>query len=88
MPTSIPGPDVIVVALKDYLLRELLEDEDGEVSADDNLIAEGLIDSTGAVRMATYIEEQFGIVVRPEDFNVENFWSLNSLAVFIRTRAG
>ena len=47
MPVAIPDADVIVIALKDYLLRELLEDEECEVGADDNLIAEGLIERNG-----------------------------------------
>ncbi len=82
-----PNTDTVIDRLRQFLLSELVDAEDvADVAADDNLIGDGIIDSMGAVRLATYLEDEYAIEVGPEDFIVENFRSLSTLAALVLQR--
>ena len=51
-------------ALKDYISTELLDDA-GQIDDDENLLADGMVDSLGMLRLVGFIEETYGIKVPP-----------------------
>lgn len=55
---------------------------------DHNLLASGLIDSLGVIKLIVSLEKAFGISIGDEDVVPENFQSLNSLANFIEQKRG
>ncbi len=70
-----------------YLRRELV-DPDVTVARDTALLAGGVINSIAVLRLATFVAQEFGIEVRPADFVIENFRSVEAIASFVeRTRA-
>lgn len=72
--------------LQTYINEEILADQDGvEVDVDDELLAEGLIDSLGVMRLIAFIDMAFAITVPPQDVTIENF---RSIAVIARYLAG
>lgn len=48
-----------------------------------NLVDFGIIDSLGVLKLVAWLESDFGIVVQPEELNVERFSSLGAIAGFI-----
>jgi len=75
-------------ALKDYISTELLDDA-GQIDDDENLLADGMVDSLGMLRLVGFIEETYGIKVPPEDFVIENFRSIVVLDAYLaRASAG
>jgi acyl carrier protein len=58
------------------------------VSLDEDLLSGGLLDSLGALRLATFVEEEFQITVQPSDFVIENFRSVAALAEYVRRSSG
>lgn len=70
----------------DYILEEILDDLD-ELDADEDLLADGMVDSLGMVRLVAFIEDELGIVVPPEDFVVENFLSVDHITAYLVRRA-
>ncbi len=88
MTDGMPNED-IMRSLAQYLLGELLQaHEVQDIEPEQNLLRGGLLDSTGAVRLAGYIEERYCIEIEPVEFVPENFQTLSSLARFIaRKRA-
>jgi acyl carrier protein len=88
---SIAMPDETVESrIIDYLARELTVSEAG-LDRDVDLLAGGLLDSMGVLRLATFVGEEFGIEIRPADFVIENFSSVSAIASYIsrvRSRTG
>lgn len=70
--------------LLDFLRDELLDDAD--VAADDNLLADGMVDSLGMLRLMDFIEQTFTLTVPPEDFTIENFRTIEILNEYLRAR--
>lgn len=69
-------------ALRQYISDELL-DEEAPVEDDENLLADGMVDSLGMVRLVAFIEESCGIRVPPEDFIIENFRTIETLDTYL-----
>lgn len=53
---------------------------------DDSLLAKGILDSLGILKLTTFIEESFGVPVGDEDLVPENFETIASLRRFIEER--
>ncbi|MDA8019280.1 MAG: phosphopantetheine-binding protein [Thermoanaerobaculia bacterium] len=65
-----------------YVRAELLAS--GEtVGREDDLLSE-LLDSVAVLRLAGFVDQEFGLTTRPQDFVVENFESAASIARYIR----
>jgi acyl carrier protein len=56
------------------------------VSNDEPLLANGLIDSLGILEVVSFVENEFGIVVSDEDLLPENFGSIHSLTNFVHEK--
>lgn len=80
----------ITADIRAYILENLMFSDDGSVLANDaSLLEQGVIDSTGVLELAMFLETQFGISVRAEDLLPQNFDSVNSMAGFVqRATAG
>ena len=54
----------------------------------DDLLSGGLLDSMAALRLATFVGEEFDVEIRPADFVIENFQTVAALTKFISRAAG
>lgn len=68
--------------LRKYIAEELLETEQA-VEDDENLLADGMVDSMGMLRLVAYIDEVWSFSVPPEDFIIENFRTVKNLAIYL-----
>jgi len=74
--------------IHDYLVRELAAERDSFAS-DENLLAQGIIDSMGILNLVGFLETRFAIKTTEEDLIPENFETLEALRAFVeRKRAG
>lgn len=55
-----------------------------EVSADQDLLSSGLLDSLGLVSMVSWIEDTYGVAIDVMDIVMENFETPNAIAELIR----
>lgn len=55
---------------------------DGDLSDDDSLVENGIIDSTGVLMLVAFLEQTFAIQVEDDEIVPENLDSLNRLAAF------
>jgi acyl carrier protein len=53
------------------------------LTPDENLLAQGIIDSMGIIKLIASMEKAFGIQVMDDEVVPENFQNLNSLARFV-----
>lgn len=49
---------------------------------DDDLLSD-LLDSMAVLRLANFVDEEFGLTTRPQDFVVENFESAATIARYV-----
>ena len=77
-------------AIKRYLLENFLFSDDENALGDgDSLIRSGILDSTGVHELVLFIEEEFKIVVAPEEMVPANFDSIEAVDRFVSDkRAG
>ena len=73
--------------LKTYLHEELQTDGGAaEVKEDDNLLANGIIDSLGVLKLVSFIEHQFDIQIPDEEVTINNFRCLKDIASYLETK--
>ena len=70
--------------LKHFIARELMfSDDEDAVGSDEALLGSGIIDSLGIMRLVSYIEEEFGVVVPEDQLVPEHFQTVHRLAAFV-----
>ena len=70
--------------IEDYIAAELVfGDSKDSLSRDDDLLAQGIIDSMGVVKLVGFLEERFSIQVSDMDIVPEYFRDINSLASLV-----
>ena len=68
--------------ITDYISEELLDDDE-PVAADENLLADGMIDSLGMLRLVAHIEQALGIRIPPEHFTIDNFRTVDAIDAYL-----
>lgn len=68
----------------DYIVNELTSTQEKQnISATDQLIETGIIDSFGIMSLITFVEETFKIKISSNDLLPENFESIQKIACLI-----
>lgn len=67
----------------DYIQENLLNNDDITLSADDDILGSGLVDSLGIMKIIQFIEKKFEVKVPPEDMIIENFISVNAMEIYL-----
>ncbi|MEZ4678320.1 MAG: acyl carrier protein [Caldilineaceae bacterium] len=80
-------PHGIAQLLRTHILEEIAYDRsDLELTDDFELIERGVIDSMGMLRVVTFLEEKFAIVMEPEDMTLENFATIDAIATYVMSK--
>lgn len=58
-----------------------------DVANDEPLIENGVMTSLQTVEMVMFLEEEFGITIEDEEFDEENFASVDSIATLVEGKA-
>jgi acyl carrier protein len=79
--------DTIQSTVKAYIMDQFLRNANpDDLTAETPLIEGGILDSLATVRLASFLEEQFGIELQPYDVNEENLGSLEKISALVRSR--
>ena len=73
--------------LKEYIREELMNGSNGELDEAENLLAAGIIDSLGILRLVSFVEEKFGIEVPDEDVTIDTFQSVKSMSDYVASQS-
>ncbi len=79
-----PSEHSIEALLLEFVSQELLGGE--EIAPDDGLLSEGMVDSMGMVRLATFLHEKFDVQVPVQDFVISNFRTIRVLQQYLSRR--
>lgn len=77
----------ILREVHDYLLAEFPSDRES-YAPDENLLAQGIIDSMGLLKLVTFLESRYGIEAGDEDMVPENFSTLEAIQAFVARKRG
>ena len=58
------------------------------VEDDTDIFAGGFVSSLFAMQLITFLENEFSIKIDNEDLNLDNFRSINALAMLVEKKAG
>ncbi len=58
-----------------------------DVANDELLIENGVMTSLQTVELVTFLEDEFGIVVEDDEFDEENFGSVDAIAALVEGKA-
>ena len=58
-----------------------------EVADDELLIENGVLTSLQTVELVMFLEERFGIVIEDEEFDEENFGSIEAISELVASKA-
>ncbi|MFZ2853194.1 MAG: acyl carrier protein [Rhodocyclaceae bacterium] len=73
--------------IRNYILENFLFTDDPSVITDDASFLElGIIDSVGALEIALFIEEDFGVAVGDQEMLPKNLDSVNNLVAFVESK--
>ncbi len=91
MNKAIPPSSRDNTAIEAGIKRFLLEDPDfglqiRDLSADQSLLAGGLIDSLAVLDIIAFLESRFHVQFEPEDLTAENFDRISSMAALVRSQ--
>ncbi len=75
-------------ALLTCFVTEELLDEEEPVGANENLLADGMLDSLGMMRLVAYIDQELGYKVPPGDLVIENFRTIGLISDYLKRSLG
>ena len=67
--------------IRDYLRNNFIFGTDENISDKDSLLQAGIIDSTGAMELVSFLEQEFGVQIEDQDLvpeNLDSIWALTS----------
>jgi len=77
----------IQTIIKDHIAQEFIHDlSRADLTLDTPLIEEGIIDSMGIFRLITFLQEQFGFTIEPQDVVLESFETITAITKLVETR--
>jgi acyl carrier protein len=73
--------------VREFLAGEVLTERNRARFRDgDSLVEQGVLDSMSILKLATFLEEEFGIAVEDQDLVPENFETLDAIRDFVVRR--
>ena len=70
-----------------YIQNNLLTGKgDIELSPEDDLLGNGLLDSMGVMRLVGFVEDTFQIKIPPEDIVIEHFMDVNAITNYVESQ--
>jgi len=70
-----------------YISTTLINEPlDTTIEADDDLLGTGLLDSLGMMKLIAFLEEEYKIIVGPEDMIIDNFMTVEHITQYLATK--
>lgn len=65
-----------------FIQSELLNDQQS-ITAEEDLLISGLVDSIGVMRLVGFIEKKLETTIPPKDVTLENFGNVNTIVSYL-----
>jgi acyl carrier protein len=74
------------IDVRAYIAREILKDNEVEITPDRHLIRDGLLTSIGLMKLIEFLSDKYSIQFEDDDYNVENFETLHAIQMLLERR--
>ena len=78
--------DQTMSKLEKFIATQILKQPNRNISADEPLLSNGLIDSFSLMDLALYVEDTFVVRIEDTELNADTFDTLNQLSALIESR--
>lgn len=78
--------DSIASRIRDFLVEHFPSARNRPIDDDDQLLANGILDSLGVLDVVAFLEQEFAITIADDDLLPENFETLRRLTGFVAAR--
>lgn len=78
----------VTARLKGFLIDHFPSARNRPLSEDEQLLANGILDSLGVLDLVGYIEQEFDVTLADEDLLPEHFATLRHLTAFVEEKQG
>jgi methoxymalonate biosynthesis acyl carrier protein len=75
----------IIAAVREYMQKELLQ-SDVKLGDDTPLIEGGHLTSLQTVQLVMFMEDQYGVVIEPEEVTEDEFRTLQTIAALVKRK--
>lgn len=72
--------------ISNYIIHHIAKQKIDTIHADDDLLADGLIDSLGMMKLVAFVEKEAQIKIPPEDMTLENFMTIDHILEYLANR--
>lgn len=77
----------VAETLAAFIRHEFMYDKPGLALTEDlALIEQGVVDSMGLFRLITFLDEQFNVIIAPDEILLENFGTVKAMAAFVTAK--
>ncbi len=72
--------------IKTFIAVDLVGQPQLVIADNDDLLLNGLVDSLGVIRLIGFLEDQTGVNIPPGDVTIENFGTIQAMAIYLEAR--
>ncbi len=73
--------------LIEFIQQQILGgDTEIALSPEDDLLGSGLVDSMSMMKLITFIEDKFELLIPPQDMTIENFMTIGHIQEYLERR--
>ena len=65
--------------IREFIIKELIRDEEYELTDSEGIISEGLMDSFSLAEFGVYVEQEFDVYIPDSDLTVEKMDTLDQM---------
>jgi acyl carrier protein len=69
--------------IKSFIVKNFLFGNSGQLTDDTSFLEEGIIDSTGAMELTAFLENEFRIKIGNEELTIDNLDTINKIVNFL-----
>ena len=82
-----PSPDDIRTAVREFILTEFLPGEDpSELEDATALMTSSVLDSIATLKLASFLEERFGVALEAHDLTVANLDTVRDIVRMVESK--
>ena len=74
--------------IRAFIVENFLFGDANGLKDDTSFLDDGIMDSTGALELVTFLEEEFSITVEDEELIPENLDSINNVSTYLGRKIG
>jgi acyl carrier protein len=80
--------DELTTTIKQYILDQFLNGEDADaLTASTSLVTAGILDSLAVLQLVEFLEQQYGVDIRPDEMTVEHFDTIQDIAELVQSKS-